>query len=220
VTAVLTAFYMFRVHIRTFYGEFRGSAEARSHIHEPAGTVLVPLYVLAVLSAVAGLLSPPQLWGDLMGIAESNSLHHFLAPVLSHGAEHHVEHATEWLLVAAAVAAFLVGGGLAWWMYAVRPGVPALLRQRASGLYTAVVNKYWVDEFYDAAIVRPLVVVSERVLFRGIDAGGIDGLVNGAAGAVRALAARGLKHAQTGLAQSYLFFMIAGALAMLGWMLA
>jgi len=220
VTAVLTAFYMFRVHIRTFYGEFRGSAEARSHIHEPAGTVLVPLYVLAVLSAVAGLLSPPQLWGDLMGIAESNSLHHFLAPVLSHGAEHHVEHATEWLLVAAAVAAFLVGGGLAWWMYAVRPGVPALLRQRASGLYTAVVNKYWVDEFYDAAIVRPLVVVSERVLFRGIDAGGIDGLVNGAAGAVRALAARGLKHAQTGLAQRYLFFMIAGDLAMLGWMLA
>ena len=68
-------------------------------------------------------------------------------------------------------------------------------------------------------LVRPLVVVSDRFLYRGIDAGVIDGMVNGSASAVRDLAARGLKYAQTGLAQSYLFFMIVGALAMLGWML-
>jgi NADH-quinone oxidoreductase subunit L len=218
-TAVLTAFYMFRVHIRTFYGECRAPREVRSHIHEPASTVLVPLYVLAVLSAVAGLLSPPQLWGDLMGIADSNSLHYFLAPVFSHGAEHDVAHSTEWLLVALAVSAFALGAGLAWWMYAASPGVPVRIRESAAGLHRAVVNKYWVDEFYDAVLVRPLVVVSDRVLFRGVDAAGIDGIANGAAAAVRALAARVLKYAQTGLAQSYLFFMIAGTLAMLGWML-
>jgi len=220
LTAVLTAFYMFRVHLRTFYGECRAPAEVRSHIHEPASTVLVPLYVLAVLSAVAGLLSPPQLWGDLMGIESSNSLHHFLAPVLSHGAEHHVPHSTEWLLVAAAVAAALLGGGLAIWMYHLRPELPVRIREAASGLHAAVANKYWVDEAYDAAIVRPLVAVSDRVLFRGVDARGIDGAVNGGAAAVRALAARGLKYAQTGLAQSYLIVMIVGTLAMLGWMLA
>ncbi|MBW2312557.1 MAG: NADH-quinone oxidoreductase subunit L [Deltaproteobacteria bacterium] len=219
LTAVLTAFYMFRVHIRTFYGECRAPADVRSHIKEPADTVLVPLYVLAVLSAVAGLLSPPQLWGDLMGIANSNSLHHFLEPVLSHGAVHHVEHSTEWILVALAVSAFLIGGGLAYWMYMVNPGVPVRIRESLSGLHRAVVNKYWVDEFYDAALVKPLVVVSDRVLYRGVDVRGIDGIANGGAAAVRALAARGLKYAQTGLTQSYLFFMIVGTLAMLGWML-
>jgi NADH-quinone oxidoreductase subunit L len=219
-TAVLTAFYMFRVHIRTFYGECRAPAEVRTHIHEPARTVLGPLYVLAVLSAVAGALSPPQLWGDLVGVAQSNSLHHFLEPVLSHGAEHHVAHSTEWVLVALAVSAFLAGGGLAWWMYLKSPEIPKRIRETASGLHAAVVNKYWVDEAYDAVLVRPLVVVSDRVLFRGVDAAGIDGVVNGGAGAVRALAGRFLKYAQTGLAQSYLFFMVVGTLAILGWMLA
>jgi len=219
VTAVLTAFYMFRVHFRTFWGECRVPLEARSHIHEPASTVLVPLYVLAFLSIFAGILSPPQLWGDLAGITESNSLHHFLAPVLSHAAEHHIEHSTEWILVALAVSAFLMGGGLAWWMYEINPGIPVRIRESVAGLHRAVVNKYWVDEFYDAVIVRPLVVVSDRVLFRGVDAAGIDGIANGAGAMVRAFAGRFLKYAQTGLAQSYLFFMIAGTLAMLGWML-
>ena len=74
------------------------------------------------------------------------------------------------------------------------------------------------------AIVRasgaPAGDISDRVLFRGIDAGAIDGVANGSAALVRGLAARGLKYAQTGLAQSYLFFMLAGTLAILGWMLA
>jgi len=218
-TAVLTAFYMFRVHFRTFYGECRAPAELRSHIHEPANTVMYPLYVLAALSVVAGLLSPPQLWGDLLGIARSNSLHHFLEPALSRGAVHTVEHSVEWLLVALAVSAFVVGAGLAWWMYVRSPEIPGRIRERAAGLYRAVANKYWVDELYDTVLVHPLVAVSDRVLYRGIDAAGIDGVVNGSAAAVRALAARGLKYAQTGLTQSYLFFMIVGALAMLGWML-
>ena len=219
-TAVLTAFYMFRVHIRTFYGECRAKPEARAHIHEPAGTVLGPLYVLAALSAVAGLLSLPQFWGDMIGLENSNSLHHFLAPILPHAEAHTVSHATEWVLVGLAVAAFLVGGGLAWLLYSRRPELPARIRARVAGLHRAVVHKYWVDEFYDAAVVRPLVVISDRVLFRAIDAGAIDGLANASAAGVQALAARGLKYAQTGLAQSYLFFMIAGTLAILGWMLA
>jgi len=219
-TAVLTAFYMVRVHVRTFLGECRAPADVRNDIHEPAHTVLVPLYVLAFLSLFAGILSPPQLWGDVVGVSNSNSLHHFLEPVLSHGAEHHVTHATEWMLVALAVAAFAVGTGAALWMYYLRPEVPARIRESVAGLHRAVVNKYWVDELYDAAIVRPLVVVSDRVLFRTVDARGIDGAVNGGAAGVRALASRGLKYAQTGLAQSYLFFMIAGTLAILGWMLA
>jgi len=219
VTAVITAFYMFRVHIRTFYGECRADPEVRSHIEEPAQTVLFPLYALAVLSVIAGLLTPPQLWGDLLGVARSNSLHHWLEPALAHGAAHHVSHTTEWLLVAAAVGAFLVGGGLATWLYWRRPELPARIRARLAGLHEAVANKYWVDEAYDAAVVRPLVAASDRVLYRGVDVRGIDGIANGSAAAVRGLASRVLRHAQSGLAQGYLFFMLLGTAAILGWML-
>jgi NADH-quinone oxidoreductase subunit L len=219
-TAVLTAFYMFRLHIRTFYGECRARPEVRAHIHEPAGTVLGPLYVLAVLSAVAGFLSLPQFWGNLIGLENSNSLHHFLEPLLPPAAPHAVTHETELVLVLLAVGAFVAGAALAWLLYLQRPALPARIRARAAALHRAVAGKYWVDELYDAAVVRPLVVISDRVLFRAIDVAAIDGLANGSAAGVRALAARGLKYAQTGLAQSYLFFMIAGALAILGWMFA
>jgi len=82
------------------------------------------------------------------------------------------------------------------------------------------VNRYYVDEIYDSLIVRPLVKLSDRVLWRIIDDGVIDGVaVNGTARAVRAIAANGLKYAQSGLAQSYVFFMIAGALAIVGYLL-
>ena len=82
-------------------------------------------------------------------------------------------------------------------------------------------ENYYVDALYDALFVRPLVVVSERLLYRGIDARVIDDFaVNGAARSVRALASGVLKFAQTGLAQSYMFFMIAGAVAVVGYLLS
>jgi NADH-quinone oxidoreductase subunit L len=89
-----------------------------------------------------------------------------------------------------------------------------------SGLYRLLLNKYWIDEFYDAVIVRPLVRVSDRLLFRGIDAGLIDGVaVNGSARVVRGLAGDVLKYAQSGLTQGYIFFMIAGAVAVVAFLL-
>jgi NADH-quinone oxidoreductase subunit L len=121
--------------------------------------------------------------------------------------------------VGLAVAAFVVGGGLATLLYWRRPELPARIRTQLAGLHRAVENKYWVDEAYDAAFVRPLVAVSDEVLYQGIDARGIDGIVNGGARGIRGLAARGLKHAQSGLAQSYLFFMILGTVAILGWLM-
>ena len=85
--------------------------------------------------------------------------------------------------------------------------------------HSVLVNKYWIDELYDAAIVRPLVAVSDRVLFRFVDAGIIDGLgVNGMARTVRAVADGALKHLQTGLTQSYVFLMILGAAVIVGYL--
>ena len=220
LTAGITSFYMFRLYFRVFRGELRAPPEIRRHIREPSGWVLQPLYVLAVLSVVAGLLTPPEVWGELMGLENSHSLDNFLEPVLPEGEAHAIEHSTEYGMAGAAVLIALAGMFLAWWLYVRRPELPGQLSERAAGLYQLLVNKYYVDEAYDATIVKPLVGVSDRVLYRGVDAGLIDGVaVNGSAQTIRALAAHGLKYAQSGLAQSYLFFMIAGAAVLVGYLL-
>ena len=82
-------------------------------------------------------------------------------------------------------------------------------------------DKYYVDELYDAVIVKPLIGFSDRVLYRIVDAGIIDGLgANGTAQLVRASAARVLKFAHSGLAQSYLLAIVVGTAATIAWLLA
>jgi NADH-quinone oxidoreductase subunit L len=220
LTAAITAFYMFRLHFRTFAGESRVPAEIEHHgIHEPGSSVLVPLYVLAFLAVFGGLAGLPQVYGDWLGIPESNSLANFLDTVVRH-TPHEVAHGTELALAGLAIVFAGAGAALAWLLYVARPELPARIRTGAGALYRLVVNKYYVDEIYDALIVRPLVVLSDRVLFRGIDSGIIDGfLVNGSARTVRAVADEALKYVQSGLAQSYLVTMVAGALVVLWWLL-
>ena len=89
-----------------------------------------------------------------------------------------------------------------------------------SAPYTLLKNKYYVDEIYDAAIVKPMVAFSDHVLYRVVDARLIDGAgINGTARAIRSLAANGLKYAQSGFTQSYIFLMIVGALVVVGYLL-
>ncbi|HXV36125.1 MAG TPA: NADH-quinone oxidoreductase subunit L [Myxococcota bacterium] len=219
-TAGITAFYMFRLWFLTFAGDCRAPADVRSHIEDPNGFVVNPLWVLAFFSAVAGIAGLPQVWGDLIGIDESNSLANFLTTVLASGAPHAIDHSTELWMAFWAVAVALAGTGLAWLLYVRHPGAPRWLAERLAVIYRTLLNKYYVDEVYDALIVRPLVALSDRVLFRIIDARLIDGVgVNGTARAIRALAADGLKYAQSGLTQSYVLFMIAGAAAVVGYLL-
>ena len=144
----------------------------------------------------------------------------FLAPALAESEHHAILHATEYWLAAAAVGAAGTGALLAWLLYVVRPELPARLATALAGLHRLLLNKYWIDEIYDALIVRPLVRVSERVLYRGVDAGLIDGVaVNGSARVVQGLAANGLKYAHSGLTQGYIFFMIVGAVAIVAFLL-
>jgi NADH-quinone oxidoreductase subunit L len=217
VTAAITSFYMWRLHFRTFFGAYRGDPHV--HAHEPGWVVLGPLVVLAVLSFGAGFLGLPQIYGSMLGIPDSNFLANFLHGVLPH-AEHAIEHSTELLLAGVAVAAALVGTLVAAWMYVWTPAVPVRIRTALGGLHRLVEHKYYVDELYDAAIVRPLVAVSDRLLFRVVDAGIIDGLgANGSARFVRGIGAYVLKYGQSGLAQGYLVTMVAGAVAIVLWML-
>jgi NADH-quinone oxidoreductase subunit L len=218
-TAALTAFYMWRLHFRTFFGACRADHHTQEQIHEPDWTVRGPLVVLAVLSAIGGFFGLPQIWGDMLGIPESNWLAGFLHGVLPHPA-HAIDHATELRLAGLAIGAAVAGTLVAAWMYVWSPGVPVAIRSAAGPLHRLVANKFYVDEIYDALLVRPLVAISDVLLFRVVDAGMIDGVaVNGTAYTVRGLAAYVLKYAQSGLAQGYLVTMVVGALAIVLWML-
>jgi NADH-quinone oxidoreductase subunit L len=220
LTAGITAFYMFRLFFRTFLGECRAPSDLRDHAADPGGFVMNPLWVLAFFSAIAGFMGLPQVWGDVIGIEDSNSLANFLTPVLAVREAHHLEHSTERWMAFGAVAMATAGTLLAWFMYVRRPELPAALSRQLSVGYRTLVNKYYVDEFYDAVLVRPLVAISDRVLFRGIDVGLIDGIaVNGLARTIRAAAADGLKYAHSGLTQGYVFSMIVGAIVIVGYLL-
>jgi NADH-quinone oxidoreductase subunit L len=219
-TAGITAFYMFRLFFLTFLGESRVSGEIRSHIEDPGGFVLNPLWVLAFFSVVAGLVGLPQVWGDTIGIEDSNSLANFLGPALAAAEPHELDHATEYWMALSAVAMAAAGTLLAWFLYVRWPDLPGKLAAQLSSTHRTLVNKYYVDEFYDAVIVRPLVSISDRFLYRVVDVGLIDGLaINGTARAIRAVAANGLKYAHSGFTQSYVIFMIGGAIAIVGYLL-
>jgi NADH-quinone oxidoreductase subunit L len=211
---------MFRLLFLTFYGQERASRETLAHVHEPGATVMAPLYVLAVLSLVGGYLGPSEAF---VPIEDANSFGNFLAPVFGHAghgeAAHAVTFASERWMAAGATAVSAIGILLALWLYVGRPELPARIAAAARGAYRTLASKYWIDELYDAAIVRPLVAFSDTVLYRGIDAGLIDGVgVNGPARALRAFASGGLKYLQSGLAQGYLVVMVLGSALLLGWL--
>ncbi|MCG8590909.1 MAG: NADH-quinone oxidoreductase subunit L [Proteobacteria bacterium] len=221
-TALLTAFYMGRLFFLTFHGESRVPRELRSQLADPASVVMWPLYVLAFLSITAAWLTLPQFWGDMMpfDVENSDSLGNFLQEVVVPAAPHAVSHATEWALIGAATAVAVAGLALAFLLYVRVPALPGRIAGAVAIAYRALLNKYYVDEAIDAVLVRPLVWLSDRVLFRFIDAVVVDGVaVNGTANAVRALAGSGLKHLQSGLTQGYLLLMVVGALVIVGFLL-
>ena len=97
---------------------------------------------------------------------------------------------------------------------APRIGRPA----RFAGPYRLLLNKYYVDEFYDAAIVHPIERVSTVGLWSGADAGLIDGAVNGVGATVRGLSAS-LRRLQTGSVRTYAASLFLGVVLILGWYL-
>jgi NADH-quinone oxidoreductase subunit L len=218
-TAGITSFYMWRLYYKTFRGESRVPAQTLEHVHEPAATVVNPLFVLAFLSAVGGIIGIPQLFGDPFDFDDIHSLNNFLSPVWPVTEGHHIAHSTEALMMLGAIGVALVGLLLARHFYLHHPEKPAKVAASVSGLYTLLREKYYVDELYDAVIVRPLVRLSDVVLFRFVDAGVIDGIANGTATTVRGIAAHGLRRFQSGLAQGYVASMLIGTGAILWWWL-
>jgi NADH-quinone oxidoreductase subunit L len=126
---------------------------------------------------------------------------------------------TEYLLMGLSVVVAVAGIVLARTWYLRRKEVPDTLSERFAGAYRLLLNKYYVDEVYDAVVVGPTVKGSEKLLWKGIDVGIIDWCINTGARMV-GLLSRTLRVVQTGLAQSYVFVFLLGVVAILGWMLA
>jgi NADH-quinone oxidoreductase subunit L len=232
-TAGLTAFYMFRLVSLAFYGRFRGTPEQETHVHESPPSMTVPLVVLAFLSVVGGWIGIPIVHGG-------NRIGEFLAPVIpalagERTAAHHPSVSLEIALMAASVIAAAVGLALAWFWYAKGDGrTPARLAERFPRLYQAVLDKYRVDEFYDAVFVEGLGKGGGRFLWeldatvvdlipdgtaavtRGVawlshffDKHVVDGAVNGVAGSFQG-GYRLLRRSQTGRVQNYALVMGGG----------
>lgn len=183
--AMCTAFYMVRVYCLTFEGEFRGSEKTKHHLHESPKLMTIPLIVLAGLAVVGGFLGMPH-W--LPGHPH-NFFHDWLHPVfaasdanLSFG-NGEDQTALELALMAISVGLAALMALLAYMMYAgKKKELPGKIRQSVGGLYTVLLNKYYVDELYVAVIVNPIKRFSS-VCWRIIDDGIIDGvLVNRVAG--------------------------------------
>jgi len=239
VTATGTAFYMFRSYYMTFTGEYRGG-HGHGHDHdnghvvpkESPGSITGVLVVLASGAVLASVLGLPASWTNHPPILES-----FLEPSLP-ATVHFTEHPrwVEWAFQLIGVSAGAIGWFFARLLY--RNGtspVPAQLLQRWKRLWTVVYNKYYVDEIYQATVVRGSVVFAK--ILSWIDSRLVDGVVN-LAGAVARLfanldgaidkylvdgavnlvaqstiaAGRGLRRVQTGRIQTYLYGALAGAL--------
>ncbi len=206
--AVLTAFYMFRLIFLTFYGPERISQEAKAHLHESPPSMTVPLILLAALAAAAGFIGLPAVAGK-----KADLILRFLDPVApsSHAA---AGAATEWMLILASTAVAALGLGLAYYLYLARPAIPARLARAFPWLRRLWLRGYYLDDLYDAVLVRPLVRGSDFV-FRHFDAKIVDGAVNGAAAAA-GTAGGWSSSLQTGFIKDYALAVLLGTVLFLG----
>jgi NADH-quinone oxidoreductase subunit L len=234
IGAGFTSFYMFRLIFLTFFGEPRYD-EHKVHVHESPYNMTVPLIFLAILSTVGGWAAAPHLVGGtdyfekflhpvFAAYAPANSLDGLKQALEAAGiAGSQVSvvappaeaaeapgmmllHAlTGWPVLIA-----LAGLVLAWWFYIKSPQTPKKLAESLRGPYTLVLHKYYVDEFYNAVIIQPLLWISTNVLWHVVDEGVIDGTVNGVARVSRDTGSE-LREIQSGNARSYATWVVIGA---------
>jgi NADH-quinone oxidoreductase subunit L len=253
LVAGITAFYMFRLLFMTFFGEYRGGHGSHAHdshghshgahaIHESPRTMTIPLMVLAVGSVIAGWVGlPPWLWSS--GSAFEHWLEPVLEPVPGVAAEvSHYSHGFEMGMAALSVAVAFIGFFIAYTTYYKKSDRADRVAAQFKGLYTTLLNKYYIDELYDALFVN-----RAKGAGRGLwkfDSNVVDGAVNGSSWAtVRSAVGSGwwdrwivdglvrflggfiktsswpVRLIETGYTQNYALVMILGVLIFVGYVL-
>ncbi|MDA3613360.1 NADH-quinone oxidoreductase subunit L [Polluticaenibacter yanchengensis] len=201
--ALMTAFYMFRMYTMTFLGGFRGD---HHHLpHESPKPMTFALVVLAILAAVAGFIGLPELFTHN---PEGHKLANYLAPVFKDGeallAKHaHPDHTTEWILLAVSVG--LIVAVILW---AVKTYKVYKLENDAEpqGFSKILANKWYVDEIYDAVIIKPILAIGD-FFGKVIETKGIDKAVNGVGKAIN-FGSRKFRYLQSGNVGNYILIMI------------
>ncbi|RYE24248.1 MAG: NADH-quinone oxidoreductase subunit L [Sphingobacteriales bacterium] len=194
--AMMTAFYMFRLYFLTFAGTFRGTHEQEHHLHESPAAITIPLIILAILSVVGGYVGLPPVF------SEHHTFMTYLAPVVTNLGEHHLSHGTEWMLMGLSTALMIIMIVVAY----TRTKKPDFTPN--TGLAKVLEDKWYVDELYDAIIVRPIEGLS-NVFNKFVEKAGIDGVVNGVGKTVRWGSDR-VRLLQSGQVGFYLFAMVIG----------
>jgi NADH-quinone oxidoreductase subunit L len=195
ITAGLTAFYMFRLLFITFFGSFRGTEEQRHHVHESPAAMTTPLVILAVLSIIGGFIGVPEVF-----MHGGEKLSEFLSPVVPTTVHGEVSHSTEYLLMGLTTVIAVVAILIAWARY------KNYTEEKPSAIGKAMENKWYVDEIYDAIIVRPLNqlgIIANRYFERS----GIDAIVNGVGRLVN-YGSRQMRWLQSGQVGSYVLLMV------------
>jgi NADH-quinone oxidoreductase subunit L len=215
LTAAITAFYMTRLYLLVFAGEPRMSEETKHHVHESPAAMTVPLVVLAAGSALAGLLGVPEFMG---GGVLPDWLETYLSPVLH---LHTIDSAviavpSEWTALAVTLLASIAGIAAAWALYGRRTPTAAAWAEEPAGLARVVRDTFYVDELYDAILLRPYGRLCR--VAAAIDGKLVDGLVN-AVGAATDLASQMLRLAQTGYVRSYAFMFFLTTILILAYVL-
>jgi NADH-quinone oxidoreductase subunit L len=201
VGAAMTAFYMFRLYATTFLGKFRGSNEQEAHLHESPWAMTLPLIVLAILSALGGVIGIPHIMGG------NHWLSGQLSSIVSTPQEAHLAVSTEWILMGISVAIAAIALLIALSRYSKQTD-----EEPSSAIGKFFYHKWYIDEFYQKAIIEPL---NEFALFlkEFIEKKVIDGAVNGTGKLVQ-FSARKVRLIQNGQAGYYILFMVLGIITL------
>jgi len=207
--AFLTAFYMLRCYYVVFEGPSRVDAHAASHLHESPLVMTAPLVILAAFSAIVGFVGFPP---------EHGVYHRFVEPVFAaaKGAVPHAAPVGEVPMAIISLAIAVTGVLVATRFYVWRPDTPTRMVERYPKAYRVLLNKYYVDELYDALLVEPIRRGSFW-LWRTFDDLVIDGSINGVAAVVR-MGSLVLRRVQTGYVTNYVLSFIVGVVAILGYL--
>ena len=209
LTAGLTAFYMFRMIYLTFHGESRVDSHTLEHVHESPFSITVPLMILAVLAVTGGFIGVPHLLGFVPNGLESY-FHGFFAEIPSgHGSA-----STEWTLMGLSVGFALLAWFAAGRLYHSGFDIASGLRRKWEWAYQLSLNKWYVDEIYDALIIQPGRFISTHLLWRLFDQNVIDRAVN-TTGAVARTLGNTIRPLQNGLTQNYALIFTLGTFLIL-----
>ncbi len=205
LTAIMTAFYMFRLYAMTFLGKFRGTHEQEHHLHESPKAMTIPLIILAVLAVIGGWIGIPEVF-----MHGGHRLEAFLEPVFAQSnalaEKHPLSHATEYMLMGVSVGAALIALIYAWTKFSKYQKTDV----EETGLGKVLTNKWYVDELYDAIIVKPVQSIA-KYLNNIFEKKGIDGFVNGVGKAVN-YGSRQIRLLQSGQVGTYILMMVLGIL--------